>query len=143
MRDVEAFLGSLKQWAEHQPDIEAVALVGSRARGTARPDSDVDLVMVVNRPEVYVNDDAWLQQFGPLRGIKDEDWGILRSRRAVYDDGSEVEFGLTTSAWLAIDPVDAGTERVIKDGVRPLLDRTGTLRRLIARVQSGGQERDR
>ena len=31
-------------WAKAQPKIRAVALVGSHARGTARPDSDIDVM---------------------------------------------------------------------------------------------------
>jgi predicted nucleotidyltransferase len=34
------------EWAKAQPTIYAVALVGSHARGTARADSDIDLIVL-------------------------------------------------------------------------------------------------
>ena len=40
------FLDSLRDWAAHQPTIAGVALVGSYARGEARPDSDSDVVLL-------------------------------------------------------------------------------------------------
>src|SRR5687767_1223031 len=39
------------EWAERRPDIRAVALVGSHARNTATPDSDVDLILLTTQPE--------------------------------------------------------------------------------------------
>ena len=49
-----------------------------------------------------------------------------------YADGLEAEFGLTSQRWLAVDPIDPGTERVVKDGLRVLMDKTGHLARLLA-----------
>ncbi len=106
---IERILAAVVAWAAARPDIEAVALVGSWARGTARPDSDVDRVLVVADPAIYETDDAWLADFGAVRRIEREDWGLVQSRRAFFDSGPEVEFGLTTRRWIAIDPVDAGT----------------------------------
>ena len=77
MRPVPAFLQSLTRWAERRPDIEAAALVGSWARGMARPDSDVDIVMVVADPIVYLRDDAWVRHFGPVDRLVREDWGLV------------------------------------------------------------------
>ena len=46
-----AFLNQFAEWSSNQPDIHAVALVGSYARQTATDASDVDLVIVASRPE--------------------------------------------------------------------------------------------
>ena len=134
-----SFLSSFVAWARSRRDVTAVALVGSWATGTARPGSDVDLVVVVADPAVYLEDDAWLRALGPLRSVQDEDWGLVRSRRARYEGGLEVEFGLTTERWLSSDPPDAGTAGVIAGGARVLVDRTGDLGRLVARVGYGGR----
>ena len=40
------------------PDICGLALVGSWARGTARADSDVDLVVLTSHPDRYLADAA-------------------------------------------------------------------------------------
>ena len=46
------FLFRFTAWAASQPDIVAVGLAGSHARGAARPDSDVDLVILSTDPAV-------------------------------------------------------------------------------------------
>ena len=51
---VSDFLDSLRDWAAHQPTIAGVALVGSYARGEARPDSDIDLVLLCEEPHGFL-----------------------------------------------------------------------------------------
>lgn len=84
------FLNVLKTWAATQPDIVAVAIVGSHARGMARPDSDIDVIVIVDDPARYLEMSAWLECFGNLRSVSNENWGLLQSRRAHYVDGMEV-----------------------------------------------------
>lgn len=116
-------MDKLRNWAELQTDIYAILLVGSQARGDAKPDSDVDLVIICKRPEQYLNDTKWVHVFGiPAR--KDfEDWGKVTSVRVWLQDGPEVEFGFTNEDWVK-EPLDAGTKAVIKDGYRILFDRS-------------------
>lgn len=38
----------LRQWAEREPLVLALILYGSYARGTANPDSDLDIALVIN-----------------------------------------------------------------------------------------------
>lgn len=40
-------VAAIVQWAEKTPEIEAVLLFGSRAKGTSKPDSDADLALVI------------------------------------------------------------------------------------------------
>jgi len=46
----ERILQIIVDWAKKQPTIQAVAVVGSHARGTARAESDIDLVLLVTNP---------------------------------------------------------------------------------------------
>ena len=139
---IEALLAAVVAWAAERPDVEGVAPVGSRARGRARPDSDVDLVIVAADPAAYLREPGWPRRFGPLRSLVREDWGLVQSLRAVYEEGVEVEFGLTDRRWVAVDPVDEGTARVISAGARVLFDRVGELGRLITAVGPPGGRRD-
>lgn len=119
---VSPFLLNFTAWAQSQPDVLAAALVGSHARGTASPTSDVDLVILARDPQRYLNDQSWVNRFGePLRSQM-EDYGRLTSLRVWYQSGLEVEFGLTGADWAA-QPLDAGTRRVIEDGMRVLFER--------------------
>lgn len=46
----ETQLRSIQSWALHEPFIKEVYLFGSRAKGTSRPDSDVDIAIAFAVP---------------------------------------------------------------------------------------------
>jgi tRNA nucleotidyltransferase (CCA-adding enzyme) len=64
---IEALLRAVAAWAAAEPRVAAVALVGSHARGAARPDSDVDLVVLADEVEAFVSDASWVSSFGVPR----------------------------------------------------------------------------
>ena len=134
MHDILSFVRTLNQWAAQQPDIKAVVLVGSHARGTARDDSDVDVVIMTHTPQHYLQDASWLNTFGQVASVEDEDWGMVQSRRIFYSDSLEVEFSITTPQWASTDPLDEGTRRVIADGAQIVYDPDGILAALIQAV---------
>ena len=120
---VESFLKAVSIWASAQPDILAVALVGSHARGGARADSDIDLVLLVEDPAAYLSNADWPKRFGRVVRRQVEPYGRVTSLRVWYDDGREVEYGFTTAQWAA-RPLDEGTRRVIRGGMRILFERS-------------------
>ena len=74
--------------------------------GTARPDSDIDLVLLTTDPHAFRADTAWLDAIDwttvGARPAKwqDEDYGLLWSRRLWLDQsGGEVEFGFAPPSW--------------------------------------------
>ena len=134
MTDAQTFIERFRTWAEAQRPVEAAALVGSWARGAARPNSDIDLILVTREPGVYLDDDGWTADFGAVDAASYEDWGLVQSIRVFYAGGPEVEFGITTPEWTATRPVDPGTARVVGDGIVILLDRAGMLAALKAAV---------
>lgn len=132
-KSVSNLLCRVVKWAGSQPHISGVALVGSYARGTARPDSDIDLVFLCRSPDTFVRDSSWIQRFGVVERCHREEWGRVTSLRVYYTQGIEVEFAFTTPVWAAL-PVDAGTRRVVADGLRILWDPDGVLGRLLRTV---------
>jgi predicted nucleotidyltransferase len=135
VNEVYAFLHSLVAWAREQPDLVAVALVGSYARGTAGPRSDVDLVLLLRDPAPYLANTSWVSQFGdPIRMAR-EDWGKVTSLRVFYADGLEVEYGLTDHSW-GSDPRDEGDASVIRAGCAVLYERSNHLSRRVSRIVS-------
>ena len=56
---------ALARWAEQRDDVQALWVFGSRARGTARPDSDLDIA-------VRTTADMASESFGQWIGIADE-----------------------------------------------------------------------
>ena len=119
--NITAFLSEFTNWASAQPDISGVALVGSYARGAARQDSDIDLMILTTDVERYFQGKAWASLFGQIERIEEEDWGAAETLRVFYEDGGETEFNFSAPAWARI-PVDSGTYRVISDGMQILFD---------------------
>jgi len=113
-------------WATAQADIEGVALVGSYARGTATENSDVDLMILTSERARYLENQDWLSLFGEIERCRNETWGAVRTIRATYKTGPEIEYNFSAPSWAAI-PVDAGTRRVVNDGMKILFDPIGIL----------------
>lgn len=125
---VSQLLEAIAVWAATEPELLAVGLVGSHARGAARPDSDVDLVVIAREPRRYLDDTTWAARFGAVERLALEDYGRLVSARVWYAGGLEVEYGITDASWAAA-PLDPGTARVLGDGLRVLWEREPLLSR--------------
>ena len=133
--NVSAFLDTFCRWASVQPDIEAVALVGSYARDGATAGSDVDLVVLTSDVDRHVRDRSWVLLFGEPLECLEEDYGRVTSVRAFYSGGLEVEYGFTTPDW-AEAPIDPGTRQVVANGMKVLYDPHGIIARLQGEIRS-------
>jgi predicted nucleotidyltransferase len=102
--------------------VQAIALVGSYARREAKDDSDIDLVVLTDQPQEYLDDIKWTKRFGSVDKHQTEDYRKLTSVRVWYQNGPEVEYGITAPDWGA-NPLDAGTREVISGGMIVLFER--------------------
>jgi len=125
---IDQFLHDITTWASARSDIQALAVVGSYARGAATATSDLDLVLITTHPDQYLHNQAWIQKFGAVEKQQVEEYGLLTSLRAWYSNGLEVEFGITDESWAAL-PLDEGSRRVIADGMRVLFEKDHLLSR--------------
>ena len=123
---IRDFLTAVREWASQNSDIQAVALVGSYARGAATAGSDIDLILLTRTPKRYLEDTAWVGHFGEVERLQVEDYGPVTSVRAWYHNGPEVEYGIAGLAWLS-QPLDEGTRRVLSDGTVILYERDALL----------------
>ena len=124
--NVRAFLQNVVEWAVNEPNLLALALVGSYVRGEASPESDVDLILLLRNPKEYLKDREWISGFGEPGNIVREEWGKVTSLRVLYADGLEVEFGLANLEW-GSDPSDEGDAQVIENGLVVLFEKNGHL----------------
>jgi predicted nucleotidyltransferase len=121
MENISNFLMQVSDWASSRADVIAITLVGSYASGDAHPGSDVDLVIILEDQHALMHDEKWPQLFGTIDNLSWEDWGKVQSMRVNYENGMEVEFGLTDETWLA-SPIDEGTRAVLMHGVVVIYD---------------------
>jgi len=76
-----------------------VTLVGSHARGTAREDSDVDLVVLTPNPGFFRENADLIDTIKwdeiPANPVKwqDEDYGLLASRRLILEPNHNPRLG--------------------------------------------------
>ena len=130
-RQAEAVIGSVTGWAATQPDVEALALVGSYAYDRPTMASDVDLVLLVTDVDRHTSGIAWIRDVDPRAAlIRTQRWGPLTERRVRLRSGLQVELGVTDPTWAAV-PLDAGTARVLSDGCQVLYDPGHVLGRAI------------
>ena len=133
----EGIVKAVVAWAAAHNAIRAIALVGSRARGAATPNSDIDLVLLVIDTEPFRAVLSWLDaiDWKPV-GVRPSTWrdaqyGDLWSRHVRLDDGLEVEFGFAPLSWTNCAPLNSGTKHVVSDGCRVLYDPDGRLAALM------------
>ena len=124
-------LAKIPGWAARRADVVAVGLAGSWARDRARPDSDVDLVVLTTDPDVYLENKAWIVELGGLRVVKTRAWGPMTERRFMLPSGLEVDAGIAPPSWAATGPIDSGTRTVVRDGFSVLYDPGKVLARLV------------
>ena len=136
--NVSAFLDTFINWAGRQSEIKAVALVGSYARDAATEGSDVDLVILTTSVDRYLRDLSWVSVFGETTECQEQDYGRVISVRAFYKSGLEVEYGFTAPDW-AEAPIDAGTLKVVTDGMKVLYDPHGIIGKMQREIESSGK----
>src|SRR5262245_48483859 len=105
MDSLEALAQDLRTWGAADLNIIGIAIVGSRARATAKRESDIDVIIVAAQPSQCFSQTHWMRQFGIVDHSADEDWGLVRSRRVQYADGKVVEFGFTDERWTCVFPM--------------------------------------
>jgi predicted nucleotidyltransferase len=132
-QEVDAFIAGVERWAATRSELAAIAVVGSWARGAQRQDSDLDLVLLTQRPGAYLEDDDWIQELAPTaKPLRTGDWGATVERRLILPSGLHIEVGVGDPSWANTAPVDPGTKAVVRDGLRSLYDPRGLLARLVA-----------
>jgi predicted nucleotidyltransferase len=138
LAEYTAVVAGVSRWASSRQDIVAIGVVGSWARGTYRPDSDVDIVVLTTAMTAYIDRDDWIEPaFGQrLPVVRRAQWGVLIERRLQLPSGLEVEMGFVPASWAEIDPLDPGTNQVVKDGgLVPVYDPSGVLTQLAAAIE--------
>jgi uncharacterized protein len=140
---MNALIEQVTTWAKTQPDIIALGLVGSWARGNPHRRSDIDFMVLSHSPfsrlhEVRWNKDLCRNHLGaPLKAFCSAHYGVVWSRHFWLASGQEIELSFASPAWAEVEPVDAGTRYVVIDALTVLYDPAQLLATLKACVSRG------
>jgi GrpB-like predicted nucleotidyltransferase (UPF0157 family) len=132
--EIEVLSKRLSEWARGWPEIRALALVGSWARGEPRLDSDLDVLVLTEAPDAFAASEEWLRELGDPPVIRREQWGPIAEYRVELQSGLEVEFDIGSPGWASTEPIDPGTREVVQGGLRILHDPDDLLTRLAVAV---------
>ncbi len=141
--DAKRLIDGFAERAGLEPSWRGMAVVGSWARGAARDDSDLDLLVLTDCIEDWIVDGAWLRTVVAGLGFDCtaaalEDYGVAKSWRAWLAGHGEFELTLAPLSWASIDPVDNGSWRVVRDGMVAVVDKDGLLRSIQYAVGASG-----
>jgi len=128
-------LDRIISWSNEDSRVKALFLVGSYARNTQKPSSDIDLVIITDKKEQLLQLD-WIELFGVCKRNIREEYGACTSIRVFYEDNTEIEYGIVNSSWLD-SPLDAGTKRVLQDGYILLFGSEGISQNMIETLLKG------
>ena len=143
MKDIKLvdILSLIIDFAKSNNQVLAIALCGSRARGTARPDSDIDLSILV-KDKLRFKETDWIENFefeninDKLDYFKDEVYGQVWSRHVILESKIEIEFSFANKSWANIENLDDGTKKVVSGGFRIMYDPEQIFHKLVDKVFS-------
>jgi aminoglycoside 6-adenylyltransferase len=122
---------AITDWARERPDVHAAIVVGSRARERTPSDrwSDLDVFLVVDDAEPYLDGEEWVSEFGApvLTFLEATPMGEQKERRVLYEAGEDVD--LPVLALSDLDRIEAAGPLLAR-GYRILLDEIGLEPRL-------------
>jgi uncharacterized protein len=129
-------------WAITQPDIVALALVGSWARGNPTKRSDIDFMILSETPGARLTGIHWTKEMcrtylsSPLKDWKNGFYGLVWSRHILLRNGQRIELSFAARSWANVSPLDPGTRQVVQDAFQILYDPEGMLARLQASARA-------
>lgn len=124
---VSTILHIIQSWAEQRKDIIGLALIGSHARGEARRDSDLDLVILTDKTDLFHSSSNWLQEIkwqqvgASVKSTEDANYGVVWSRHVMLSTGLEIEFCFAPLWWIT-NPVESKSLEILNKGNKILLD---------------------
>src|SRR5208282_698685 len=89
--EVEDVLAIASSWARHHAEVRGLALVGSWAREAAHASSDVDLVLLTDRPTIFTDQRDWTEDLGAVGVTREQQCGPVAERRLLLASGLELE----------------------------------------------------
>lgn len=111
-------------------DILGIALIGSRANGSQRKDSDIDLLILTTDVAFHFKDSDYISRWGSFRYARREKWFSGETIRAFFrEENGQIEFNFVNPEWASL-PANEEARRIVKDGMKILYDPKNILEKL-------------
>jgi len=100
VRDKKDILRNVKNYANNNPDIEAVLITGSMANPNRKIDvlSDLDIIFISKDPEILIDDKSWRKEFGKILSFFNDDFLLENIKThtclVLYDDYIRIDFSI-------------------------------------------------
>jgi len=129
----QTLLDEITNWAEQEYTVKALIIIGSQVQPKGLTDiwSDLDLMMLVETPQIYLSDDDWLESFEEVAcsyiddmslGNLDWSWTV---KRVLFSNGLDVDFNILPVEYL--DSVLDINREIIAQGHCIIYDSTGII----------------
>ncbi len=145
-RKLDEILTLIAEYAKSNNQILAIGLCGSWARGTARPDSDIDLSIITENKLIFKKTD-WIEELDfekineTIKYFEDRVYGRVWSRHVFLNSKTEIEFSFADKSWADTDNLDEGTRKVVSDGYKIIYDPQLILEKLVKKVRMSSENR--
>lgn len=115
-------------WGNNNDNLQAALVIGSQARDDhpADDNSDLDIIMIVNHPDYFIQSDDWLKQIGNfyISFIENTiDGGV--ERRILFEHALDVDFVILPKDNLNNIVQSGITPHILSRGFRVLVDKIG------------------
>lgn len=136
----------IADWARERTDVHAAVVVGSQARAETAADrwSDLDVILVLEEPNAYLDDLSWVMSFGAplLTFVEPTAVGNERELRVLFETGEDLDLPLIPMSRLDLLTEDEAIAEVLGRGYRVLVDDIGLEERLRAASLGPRQRRE-
>lgn len=139
----EQLIERITKLAEDSPDIDAMMIIGSRARTGQSADewSDLDVIIITSDPERYLSKTDWLSRIGKplLTFLEPTAVGGQMERRVLFEGMLDADFSIIpqkVAQQLLQDSIPPQILEVFNRGVRVLVDKSGEAAKMLSRISS-------
>jgi aminoglycoside 6-adenylyltransferase len=138
MTTADSMTDALAAWVLTRRDVRAMLLLGSQARSDHPADefSDIDVVLTVDDPDVFLRRSDWLRELGDVIAdvVEPTAIGGMSERRVLFGSGQDVDFSVVPlelmkllgdfSTVVEVRQLLGRGNRVLKDdlGIRDAID---------------------
>ena len=128
MDKYSVLLENIIEFGNRADRISAIIMIGSRVQANNRADeySDLDLILIVNDIQSFINSNDWLAQIGTHRisfveQTIDDAW----EKRVMFDGALDIDFVIFTQKDAIKAITDGEAREVLREGYSVLVDKSG------------------